>query len=63
MNYDEFLNSTPRQVLGLNDLNIRYEENILFNVIAKVYGGNDDVDYAENYREIDKVQSFSDLFV
>jgi hypothetical protein len=63
MNYDEFLSSTPRQLMGLNDLNIRYEENILFNVIAKVYGGNDDVDYVENDRGIDKVQSFSDLFV
>lgn len=63
MNYDEFLNSTPRQILGLNDLNIRYEENILFNVIAKVYGGNDDIDYVGNDRKTNQVQSFSDLFV
>lgn len=62
MNYDEFLNSTPRQILGLNDLNIRYEENILFNVIARVYGGNDDADYIESDRKTNQVQSFSDLF-
>lgn len=63
MNYDEFLNSTPRQIMGMNDLNIRYEENILFNVIAKVYGGDDEAESINQNKGIDKVQSFSDLFV
>lgn len=62
MNYDEFLNSTPRQVMGLNDLNIRYEENILFNVVVKIYGGSDEAESINENKGIDKVQSFSDLF-
>jgi len=63
MNYDEFLSSTPRQLMGLNDLNIRYEENILFNVVVKIYGGSDEAESINENKGIDKVQSFSDLFV
>ena len=42
MTYNEFLNSTPRQIMTMNDLNIRYETNILLEVAAKIYENNGD---------------------
>ncbi|HII4424927.1 TPA: hypothetical protein ACY4RS_000258 [Clostridium perfringens] len=61
MTYNEFLNSTPRQIMTMNDLNIRYETNILLEVVAKIYGNNGD-EINNNTNRVEQVDSLGALF-
>ena len=61
MTYNEFLNSTPRQIMTMNDLNIRYETNILLEVAAKIYENNAD-EINNNTNRVEQVDSLGALF-
>lgn len=61
MNYDEFLESTPRIVTTMDIFNKNYEENIMIGVVAKLYKSkNDIITTKKDNRKI--VDSFDELF-
>nr|DAF64441.1 MAG TPA: hypothetical protein [Siphoviridae sp. cttaA39] len=61
MTYNEFLNSTPRQIMTMNDLNIRYETNILLEVASKIYGNNGE-EINNDTNRVEQAESLGALF-
>lgn len=58
MSYDEFLNSTPRIVRSFNELEIRWQENLMINVYIKTHTVSNLDNKQEDKRVID---GFGDL--
>ncbi|MBU3135068.1 hypothetical protein KPL39_02175 [Clostridium gasigenes] len=58
MNYDDFLDSTPRIISSLNDLEIRWQEHLQVGIYIKTHCHNED-----SKDGVNEVDSFRDLVI
>ena len=63
LDYDEFLNSTPRQVNGLDALSFRYNQNLLIDTYIKLHSPVDGNTGTYKTNENIEVDSFTDLLM